>query len=212
MDESTDTEVLPMSDEVPDPEYMKITEEDLAKIKGRRAQPVTPPPNPLAPQEKADNMAKFAGATFLFGTAGPLFGLREDLPAFKIYLDSFLKDAGSPTDPVERLLLEQLFLGHHAAGRLHFRAGTTENLEAITAYLAAAARLMAECRRTTLALQGYREAANRKPASDTPRRSARTRKPASAINGAKIDGSNEQGSNSHNRLKEYFDELEPALS
>ncbi len=39
--------------------------------------------------------------------------------AFKVYRDGLLKEAGSPTDPVEIMLVEQLALAHHRVAQLH---------------------------------------------------------------------------------------------
>jgi hypothetical protein len=175
----------------------------------------TPTPA-LTPAQKAENLQNLSGAVFLFGAAGKVYGSGIDVPAFKAYLDTFLKDAGSPTDPVERMLLEQLALAHHAIGRLHFRAGTSESLDAVTTCHAAAARLQAEFRRTSLALQAYRETAASKRAGAEgcrpPRAKGEARhKNGSAANGVKIRPDTEIGSN-HNRVSEYLHECEPALS
>src|SRR5262249_1507928 len=96
-------------------------------------------------------------------------------PKSGVYLDSFLREAGAPSDPVECLLLEQLLIAHHSLGRLSVLAGARVNLAEVTACLTTVARLMAECRRSGLALQIYRDRAtarkptNRPPAKDKPR-------------------------------------------
>jgi hypothetical protein len=79
--------------------------------------------------------------------------------ACRIYLERFLVDCGNPTDPVERMMLEQLALAHFRTGQLHAKAGITENAEAVKLLSAAAARLLGEFRRTALALRVYRAGA-----------------------------------------------------
>jgi hypothetical protein len=60
------------------------------------------------------------------------------------------------------MLVQQLAQAHFAIGRLHVRSSGSRGTVEAVAYIAAAARLMAEFRRTSLALQAYREAAARK--------------------------------------------------
>ncbi len=87
-------------------------------------------------------------------------GLRPliEVDDFVAYLDGAARDAGGPADPVERMLLEQMVAAHHAVGRVLVEAASTRAVEAATAYLGAAARLMAEHRETALALREYRSA------------------------------------------------------
>jgi hypothetical protein len=79
-----------------------------------------------------------------------------DSPGHSRFLDDILKDAGSPSDPVETMLLKQLALCHLRAAQLHGHAGQAVGLEAAALYNAAAARLTAEFRKTALALKRYR--------------------------------------------------------
>src|SRR5262249_25958701 len=76
---------------------------------------------------------------------------------YRAFFDKVRRDAGSPTDPVEVMLLEQLVLAHLRAAQLQANAGQAEGLEAIRLYNAAAARLLAEFRLTVLTLKAYRE-------------------------------------------------------
>jgi hypothetical protein len=93
-----------------------------------------------------------------------------DAAGYRAFLDRIRQDAGSPTDPVEVMLLEQLVLAHLRAAQLQAHAGQAEGLEAARLYNAAAARLMAEVRQTALALKAYRE-----PAPGRDRSSRRSR-------------------------------------
>jgi hypothetical protein len=76
--------------------------------------------------------------------------------AFKAYHDNVLAAAGQPTDPIEVMLIQQLLLAHHRIGDLQVQAVKATTTEAAALYNAAAARLMAEFRKTSLALREYR--------------------------------------------------------
>jgi hypothetical protein len=54
------------------------------------------------------------------------------------------------------MLIEQMALAHLNVGQLHFKASTSGSIECAGVYLAAGARLMAEFRRSALALKEYR--------------------------------------------------------
>src|SRR5262245_24072864 len=82
---------------------------------------------------------------------------RFDAGSCQVYLDRFLQDAGSPRDPVERLLLEQLGFAHLRLADLHARAAGAQSVEATKVLTGAAARLMGEVRRTALAVREYQE-------------------------------------------------------
>ena len=74
----------------------------------------------------------------------------------KMYVDGYLGECGNPTDPIERLLLQQFLLGHHRVAQLHLEASRAERAESAKILNAAAARLMAELRRLALAIRLYR--------------------------------------------------------
>src|SRR5947209_4928287 len=161
-------------------DYAALTEQALQEATAVAAD--APPPPPTA-EQKAQNLRATGMAAYLYGALSPLLGQAFDVETSKHYLDAFLKEAGAPTDPVERMLLEQLALAHHVIGRLHVRAGSRESLEEVKAYHTAAARLMGEFRRHTLALKCYREPQVRKPpeASLSPPQEAKG--PAGGTNG-----------------------------
>jgi hypothetical protein len=72
------------------------------------------------------------------------------------YLKGYLKDAGWKTDPVERVLLEQLLLAHHRLSLLQAEAQAAKGAELVKVYNTAATRLMGEVRRLALAIRQYR--------------------------------------------------------
>jgi hypothetical protein len=75
-----------------------------------------------------------------------------------LYRNKLLADCGSPTDPIEVMLIEQLALAHLNMGLLHCKASNAGSVECATAYSGAASRLMGEFRRSAIALQAYRAA------------------------------------------------------
>jgi len=75
----------------------------------------------------------------------------------RVLLDRLVANAGSPADSIEVMLLEQLTMAHYRAAQLQSQAAEAKSLEAVQVYNTAAARLLAEFRKTTLALQTYRE-------------------------------------------------------
>lgn len=123
---------------------------------------IAPQPTTMTPEQQATNLQEMSGAAFLYGTMGELFGSAIDGPGYKAYRDSLLADAGSPTDPIEIMLVEQLILAHNALGRLHCKAANATQLEATQIFNAAAARLSAEFRKSSLALAEYRLASQRR--------------------------------------------------
>ena len=80
-----------------------------------------------------------------------------DANAFRAFLEQLFRESGSPTDPVERMLLEQIALAHFRLGELYVTAAGAAGNEAIRIMNAATARLLSEFRRTALAVSSYRE-------------------------------------------------------
>jgi hypothetical protein len=76
---------------------------------------------------------------------------------FKLYLDRLLKDSGDPTDPIERMIIEQIALAHHRICQLHIQVELAKTAEAAKVYSTAAVRLTGEFRRLALALRNYRQ-------------------------------------------------------
>ena len=82
--------------------------------------------------------------------------------AFKVYQDGLLREAGSPSDPIERMLIEQFTLAHHRVGQLHAQAENAKRIEGSKVYTTAAVRLLGELRRLALAIKQYREPSAKK--------------------------------------------------
>jgi hypothetical protein len=83
-------------------------------------------------------------------------GIGVSVPAYQIYLDGVLADAGDPTDPVEILMIQHLVFASLRVAELHARAGTAQGLELPKMYNAAATRLLAEFRKLAGDLEAYR--------------------------------------------------------
>jgi hypothetical protein len=142
-----------------DPDYAEATREALELDEALLPEDEAPGRPALSVAQWAANLPRLAPATYLYGAATTLLGPAFDVPVFEVYLAGYLRDAGDPRDPVERMLLEQLAWAHHVLGRLHVQAGSRDNAEEATAFHAAAARLMGEFRRSALALKSYRQPA-----------------------------------------------------
>jgi len=107
-------------------------------------------------QPRARAIQETSAAAALATCAGKVFGKDFGACAFKAYHDNVLEAAGQPTDPIETMLIEQLLLAHHRIADLNVQAVSAATTEAAALYNAAAARLMAEFRKTSLALREYR--------------------------------------------------------
>jgi hypothetical protein len=75
---------------------------------------------------------------------------------YSAYRDRFVQQAGNPSDPMERLALEQLLLAHLHIGQLHANATNAQSVEAARMYLGMACRMRSEFRRLLLALDEHR--------------------------------------------------------
>ena len=74
----------------------------------------------------------------------------------KGYRDELLREMGNPTDPLERMLIEQLALAHVMTMQLHVNAALAKTPDGTGIYTTAATRLMGEMRRMILAVREYR--------------------------------------------------------
>src|SRR5579885_2935475 len=121
---------------------------------------VTPPPGSVEPRKRLTSEAQaglLSNGMFAVLTASAL-GLDQyvDAVGYKLHWEQFLEEAGNPTDPVERILLQQLYLCHFRAAVLHSRAENNRGSEVTRMFNDSAARLSAECRKIALALKEYR--------------------------------------------------------
>lgn len=129
------------------------------------ALPLSPNPENLSPEdkeglrrdrEKAAILQHRTTACYLYAALSKSLGGGFAIWSCQLYLDKLLEEAGSPNDPVERMLVEQLALAHHNLGRLYLQAAQAATTEEAEVFNTAAARLLAEFRRLALALREYR--------------------------------------------------------
>lgn len=126
--------------------------------------PTDPPPNAdahvlaqaKAISESGKVLADLSAAAYLQTIAGKSLGEPAGATGFQAYRDQLMRDSGNPSDPIERMLIEQLALAHHQIGQLHYRASQAISPEAAKVYLGATCRFLAELRRLALALRQYR--------------------------------------------------------
>ena len=201
-----------------DPDYDALTKRGLAEVaeahtrdeaNTTKESQAAPTPTPSS-QEKARKFRELGSATYLSGAMHPLLGNTLDLMTCQAYLEEFVRDAGDPQDPIARLLVEQLATAHQLIGRYHIRAATTTNLEEAKVYLAAAARLLGEFRRSSLALEKLLQAAEARQTKATKKKRKLHRPRPGAATSAKQQCNTQLGSK--NRISEYMDDLEPVLS
>jgi hypothetical protein len=117
-----------------------------------------------ADEHHAGHLRETVPSIFMFASLSQAFKV-IDQHAYKVYRDDLLADCGSPTDPIEVMIVEQLALAHFSLGLLSCKAANAGKVEAVGVYAGAAARMMGEFRRSALALQVYR-AASRQLAHD----------------------------------------------
>src|SRR5262245_29994758 len=120
------------------------------------------PPPGLSAEEAADrrcckanshSLRHRTAACYLFGLVAPAISAHISPGAHIEYVDELLEAAGDPQDPLERMMLEQVLMAHHAIGRLHLQAAQTIKPEVAKVYLDGVARLLGEFRRSVLAIQ-----------------------------------------------------------
>ena len=155
--------------------------------------PTSPSAEEVQNARHALNLHNVAAAGWLFWIVRCT--MSEDVispEAFKMYRDILLEDVGSPIDPIEIMLVEQLALAHFAIGRLQIKACIMEDAKLSATFSDAATRLLGEFRRCSLALEDYRakQAARKERPADNdvaektvPAPAARNGKPRPSANG-----------------------------
>ena len=108
---------------------------------------------------KAQQQANVVREAFFPSMMAAAIPVTKDIgaSAFRLYLNQLLQDAGNPTDPIERMLLEQLALAHYRIAELHVQVEQSRTAEEVKVYSTAAVRLTGEFRRLALALRQYRQ-------------------------------------------------------
>ena len=200
----------------PNPAYVAATEQALREdeallraLEERERAAQRPPQPPLPPEQQAAILRDGAAAAYLYGATAAVLGRGVSVPGCQLYLRDFVREARDSLAPVEAILLEELATTHHLIGQLQVRAGAAGAPREAQAYLAAAARLMAEVRRTALALQAFRQGPPAGKGRKGAPRARRPRKvPAGAASGrgeARPDNCPLTEVGITNRVRGYFD-------
>lgn len=106
-------------------------------------------------QAQAEAITKTSAAAVLATCLGKTYGKVIGSNGFKAYVEANLEASGNPTDPIVRMMIEQLVIAHHRIGDLHAEAACAGNPEVAALYQATAARLMNEFRKSAMALREY---------------------------------------------------------
>ena len=129
---------------------------------------ISPPkvPHGLSPEEEqhfllqhgcAHNLRHTAAASYLLALTQSTLGGGMPSESYGIYIEKLLTDAGDPTDPIERMMVEQIAMAHHSIGRLYVKAASSNDLERTKVLGEGATKMLAEFRRLAVALKKYRE-------------------------------------------------------
>lgn len=130
-----------------------------------RSRPPSPPGasqqpaagNPLVhPANQAQVVEEAFAASIMASIAKGDLGSIVQAAGFKHYRDRLVEASGAPTDPIEIMMIEQLSWAHLRLGGLSAKAVAASSPEILEAYNSAAAKLMAEFRRSALALRELR--------------------------------------------------------
>jgi hypothetical protein len=108
------------------------------------------------PEDVAASITAQAAGLYLYASMTTFFPQNLTPATFLKVMATQVEAAGNPKDPVERMMVEQLVICHHNLGRIWLRGSLAKSVEEARVYHAAAAHLMAEYRRSALALRTYR--------------------------------------------------------
>jgi hypothetical protein len=107
-------------------------------------------------QQQAHCLRERTAAGYLYASNAGIFQGTLEVAGYDQYVTDLVQEAGAPSDPIERMLVEQLALAHHNLGRLHVEAAASKGTAEAALLNAAVARLLSEFRKTALALKSYR--------------------------------------------------------
>ena len=157
------------------------------------------------------NLRDMAAAGWLYWITSTTLAEKINPDAFKLYRDIMLHEAGNPSDPIERMLIEQLALAHFSIGQLRIRSCSTESPKMAIAFADAATRLLGELRRCSLALEDYRaKQAARKEQSGPPKKAEQevaaqpVHCPEPSSNGKKRSAFTEVANNGNGEMPEWL--------
>jgi hypothetical protein len=137
---------------------MQAFQQAAEQLQGEAAHPpARAPRSQRLPRHQQRNLISEGAIPTLLAAAVP-FTESVGVVGFHDWLAVFLRDAGDPSDPVLRMLLQQIAFAHFRVALLHARAQDATQTDAADVYMAAASKLTAEFRRLVLTLADYRNA------------------------------------------------------
>ena len=116
---------------------------------------------PPTPEESRDIQSALSvrdrsAAGWIYFVVNATLGEEIGPDAFAVLREMLLLECGSPNDPIETMLIDQLALCHHSIGQLRIRSCAAEQPEIALQYHDAATKLLSEFRRLALALEDFR--------------------------------------------------------
>jgi hypothetical protein len=135
---------------------------DSPRPKTEKRRPTEPATAPDTVEQKEELIARHAAfiedGLFASIMASAIRSCARQLHpnAIARHLKIFVREFGADKDPLLKLMVQQLLLLHYRVATVHFDAAEAKQPEAAKLYNGAAARLLAEFRRLTLAIQAYR--------------------------------------------------------
>lgn len=127
-----------------------------AQIPVRKNVSATPVADAVPVDVAAFNLRYRMGAAYVSAEFKGVSSSALPLESLDVYLQQLMEDAGQPSDPVVRIMLEQLVMVHHKIGRLNRLSADATTLEEAKVYDAGSACLLGELRRLALAIKDYR--------------------------------------------------------
>jgi hypothetical protein len=154
----------------PDPQPPPLDDENLEPLKSESSVETAPPEPARLASDKATLLAEADKDSWILqNTLFPkqlMYALSLTDPtkllAVRVLLERFRRDAGASDDPLERLLLDQVYLTHLEIGQFHALASDDDRLEFKQHFANMAARLLGSLCQLVKTLSEYRAA--RQPA------------------------------------------------
>ena len=112
-----------------------------------------PAAEPMPAREIAQRLTKCSGAVYAASVVATTMPGLNDTEVWMHYMDQVAVDANAVSDPLLRMLMDQITMMFHRLGALHSSSANAKTPEAVVAYNAAAARLTAEMRKCMVTLR-----------------------------------------------------------
>ena len=126
---------------VPDPQTPQAVATDV------------PVAEPMSAREIAQRLMRCSGAVYAGSVVATTMPGLNDTEVWMHYLDQVAFDANAVSDPITRMLMDQITIQFHRLGALHSSSANAKTPEAVVAYNSAATRLTAEMRKCMVTLR-----------------------------------------------------------